>query len=332
MKILVTGGAGFIGAHLVKKLIERGDRVVIIDNFNDYYDPKLKRDRLKILLKSCKFNLYKGDIRDEKLLQKIFRKEKLDKVVHLAAMAGVRNSLLYPKLYEEVNIRGTLNLLELSRQHKIKNFVYASSSSVYGNNKKVPFAESDSVDNPISPYAATKKACELLAHVYSHTYGLKTTGLRFFTVYGPWGRPDMAFFKFTDSIQKNKPIDVYGYGKTSRNYTYIDDIVAGTIVTLDTNLPCAIMNIGSDREEGLLRFIKLIEKNLGKKAKKNLLPLPLGDVPKTVADIRQLKKLGWKPSATRIEEGIKRFVEWYLEYYRAKPKVQSQKHKGTKKQ
>lgn len=194
MKILITGGAGFIGSNLAKKLIDRGDKVVMIDNFNDYYDPQLKKDRIKKYLKGYDFKLYKGDIRDIRLLDKIFKTEKLDKIMHLAALAGVRNSLLDPIEYEDVNVRGTLNLLEMARKYKIKNFVYASSSSVYGNNTKQPFSETDSVDTPISPYAATKKATELLAHVYSHIYGLNTTGLRYFTVYGPWGRPDMALF------------------------------------------------------------------------------------------------------------------------------------------
>jgi UDP-glucuronate 4-epimerase len=317
MKILITGGAGFIGSNLAKKLIDRKDEVVMIDNFNDYYDVQLKKDRIKKYLKGYKFKLYKGDIRDIKLLERIFKKEKLDKVMHLAALAGVRSSLLDPIGYEDVNIKGTLNLLEMARKYKIKNFVYASSSSVYGNNTKQPFSESDSVDTPISPYAATKKATELLAHVYSHIYGLNTTGLRYFTVYGPWGRPDMALFLFADGITKGKPINVFNRGKMSRNFTYVDDIVSGTITVIDANLKCEVMNIGGDREDTLMRYIEVLEENLGKKAKKNMLPMQPGDVPSTVADIRKLKKLGWKPT-TRIEEGIKNFVEWYREYYNAK--------------
>jgi UDP-glucuronate 4-epimerase len=317
MKILITGGAGFIGSNLANKLIERGDKVVIIDNFNDYYDPQLKRDRLKYILKGKKYKLYKGDIRDVKLLEKIFRTEKLDKVMSLAAMAGVRSSLLDPMLYEEVNVRGTLNLLEMSRKYKIKNFVYASSSSVYGNNKKVPFSESDSVDTPISPYAATKKSTELLAHVYSHVYGLPTTGLRYFTVYGPWGRPDMGVFKFIENMLKGKTIEIFNFGKMRRNFTYIDDIVSGTIKVIDANLKYGIMNIGGDRDEALMDYIGAIERYTGIKAKKKMLPMQPGDVPTTVADIRQLRKLGWKPT-TRIEEGIKNFVEWYKEYYKVK--------------
>ena len=316
-KILVTGGAGFIGSHLAKKLMDRKDKIVIVDNFNDYYDPKLKYDRVKNILKGYKFKLYKGDIRDYKLLEKIFKKEKLDKVVHLAAMAGVRHSLKDPVSYADINILGTLNLLDISVKNKIKNFVYASSSSVYGNNKKLPFSEGDSVDHPISIYAATKKADELVAHVYSHIYKLPTTGLRFFTVYGPWGRPDMALFLFTDAIIKGKTIQVNNYGKMTRNFTYVDDIVNGTIKVLDANLPYGVMNIGGDKEDSLIRFIEVIEENIGKKAKKKLVSLPAGDVVATVADIRKLRKIGWSPT-TRIEVGIKNFVDWYKKYYRVK--------------
>lgn len=320
--VLVTGGAGFIGSATTKALMDRGDRVVIIDNFNNYYDPKLKEDRLKIFLKGYKksaknpkgFVLYRGDIRDEKLLEKIFKTEKIDKVVHLAAMAGVRYSLTNPDLYVDVNIVATTKLLNLAVKYKVKNFVYASSSSVYGNNTKIPFSESDPVDTPISPYAATKKADELIAHVYSHIYKLPTTGLRFFTVYGPWGRPDMALFLFTENIFKSKAIKVFNRGKMTRNFTYIDDIVSGILTTLDANLPYAVMNIGGDREETLVRFIEVIEKNIGKKAKKTLLPIQPGDVPSTVADIKKLRKLGWKPT-TRIDKGIQYFIDWYKKYY-----------------
>lgn len=320
--ILVTGGAGFIGSATTKALIDRGDRVVIIDNFNDYYDPKIKEDRINIFLKDYKkssknpngFVLYRGDIRDEKLLERIFKKERIDKVVHLAAMAGVRNSLKDPGLYIDVNVVATNKLLDLAVRYKVKNFVYASSSSVYGNNKKVPFAESDPVDTPISPYAATKKSSELIAHVYSHIYKLPTTGLRFFTVYGPWGRPDMALYTFTENILAGKPIQVYNRGKMSRNFTYVDDIVSGILTALDANLSYDIVNIGGDKEETLLRFIEVIEENVGKKAKKILAPMQPGDVPSTVADIKKLRKLGWKPT-TRIEKGIKNFIDWYREYY-----------------
>ncbi|OGI17687.1 MAG: hypothetical protein A3J63_02750 [Candidatus Moranbacteria bacterium RIFCSPHIGHO2_02_FULL_40_12b] len=313
-RILITGGAGFIGSAVAKKLMDRGYKVVLLDNFNDYYNPRLKHDRIKKFLKGHKFKLYKGDIRDYKLLEKIFRKEKPDKIIHLAAMAGVRSSLSNPKLYADVNIMGSINLLELAVKYKIKNFVFASSSSVYGNNKKVPFSESDPVDNPISPYAASKKADELIAYVYHHIYGLNITALRYFTVYGPWGRPDMALFLFTDAIIKGEPINVYNYGKMSRNFSYIDDIVSGTITVLDKCKGYGVMNIGGDREETLTRYIEVLENCLGKKAKKKMMPMQPGDVPSTVANIRKLKKLGWKPT-TRIEKGIKNFVEWYNEYY-----------------
>lgn len=318
MKILITGGAGFIGSATAKALMDRGDTPILIDNFNDYYDPKLKKDRVAKFLKDYKgkFKLYKGDIRDAKFIDRVFKKEKPQKVLNLAAMAGVRSSLLDPRLYADVNVMGFLNLLEAAVKYKVKNFVYASSSSVYGNNTKVPFAETDPVDTPISPYAATKKANELIAHTYSHIYKLPTTGLRYFTVYGPWGRPDMALYKFVKNTFAGEPIDVYNRGKMSRNFTYIDDIVSGTIVALDTVSPYAVMNIGGDKEETLMRFIEVIEECVGKKAKKRLLPIQPGDVPSTVADIRKLRKLGWKPT-TRIEKGIKNFVDWYREYYKA---------------
>lgn len=328
MKILITGGAGFIGSATAKKLMDRGDTVVLIDNFNSYYDPKLKRDRIKKFLKGYEggsarntsrrdvggFTLYKGDVRDAKFLERVFTAEKPDKVIHLAAMAGVRHSLNDPLLYADINVMGTITLFELSVKHRIRNFVYASSSSVYGNNKKRPFAEKDPVDTPISPYAASKKADELFAHVYSHIYGLPTTGLRYFTVYGPWGRPDMALFLFTKNILEGKTIMVNNHGKMSRNFTYIDDIVSGTIAALDANQKYAVMNIGGDRENTLMEFIREIEKNVGKKARKKMMPLPAGDVVSTVADIRKLRALGWKPT-TRIEDGIRNFVQWYRFYY-----------------
>ena len=314
MNILVTGGAGFIGSAVTKRLAERGDRVIILDNFNDYYDPQLKRDRIAVFLKGVDFKLYEGDIRDAKLVDKIFEEEKIEKVVHLAAMAGVRYSIQDPLLYADVNVNGTLVLLEAARKHNVKNFVYASSSSVYGGNEKVPFSESDSVDAPVSPYAASKKANELFAHVWSHLYGLPTTGLRFFTVYGPWGRPDMAPFKFTKSIFEEKSIEVYNFGNMTRNFTYIDDIVSGTITVLDADLPVGVMNIGGDTEDKLTRFIEVIEKNVGKTAEKKMMPMQPGDVPATVADISKLRALGWAPS-TRIDVGIKNFVEWYRGYY-----------------
>lgn len=326
LKVLITGGAGFIGSAAAKALMERGDTPILIDNFNDYYDPQIKEDRIKKFLKDYKgrFTLYRGDIRDRAFLEKVFKRERPDKVIHLAAMAGVRNSLRDPALYADVNVMGTTYLLDLAVKYGVKNFLYASSSSVYGNNTKLPFSESDPVDTPISPYAATKKATELLAHVYSHIHKLPTTGLRFFTVYGPWGRPDMALFTFTQDIIAGNTIKVYNYGDMTRNFTYIDDIVSGILTCLDaypdvqpgrTNTPLAqIMNIGGDKEEKLTRFIEVIEENVGKKAKKKMLPIQPGDVRSTVADIRKLRKLGWKPT-TRIEVGIKNFVEWYKDYY-----------------
>lgn len=318
MKVLITGGAGFIGTACAKKLIDRKDKAVLIDNFNDYYDPSLKRDRIKKFLKGYEhgFKLYKGDIRDRKFLEKVFQAEKPDKVIHLAAMAGVRYSLTNPALYADVNVMGTTNLLDMAVKYKVKNFVYASSSSVYGNSTKAKFSETDNVDRPISPYAATKKATELIAHVYSHIYGLPTTGLRFFTVYGPWGRPDMGVFKFIENIIRGKEIELFNRGKMRRNFTYIDDIVSGTLTVLDADLPCDVMNIGGDRDVELSEYIEAVERHAGKKAKKKMMPMQAGDVERTVADIRKLRKLGWKPT-TRVNEGVERFVDWYREYYGA---------------
>jgi UDP-glucuronate 4-epimerase len=305
--ILVTGGAGFIGSATTKALIDRGDRVVMIDNFNDFYDPSLKEDRLKVLLKGYKkgaknpkgYVLYRGDIRDAKLLDKIFKKEKIDKVIHLAAMAGVRYSLANPGLYVDVNIVATTLLLDMAVKYKVKNFVYASSSSVYGANAKIPFSETDMVDTPISPYAATKKATELIAHVYSHIYKLPTTGLRFFTVYGPWGRPDMGVFKFVDWVVNDEEIELFNRGEMRRNFTYVDDIVSGVLVALDADLAYDVINIGGDRDEHLMDYIACVEKSAGKKAKKKLLPMQPGDVPSTVADISKLRKMGWAPSGIK---------------------------------
>lgn len=318
MKILITGGAGFIGSATAKALMDRGDTVVLVDNFNDYYDPKLKENRIKVFLKDYKknFKLYRGDIRNLKFLEKVFQAERPQKVIHLAAMAGVRYSLINPGLYVDVNIVGTTNMLDMAVKYKVKNFVYASSSSVYGNSQKAKFSETDNVDAQVSPYAATKKATELIAHVYSHIYQLPTTGLRFFTVYGPWGRPDMGVFKFIENIILGKQIQVFNHGNMRRNFTYIDDIVSGTIAVLDADLPCDVMNIGGDRDEALMDYIKSVEKAVGKKAKMKMLPMQPGDVERTVADIRKLRKLGWKPT-TRIDQGIKNFVEWYRDYFKA---------------
>lgn len=317
MKYLITGGAGFIGSATAKSLMDRGDQVVLIDNFNDYYDPKLKRDRIEIFLKGYEdnFKLYEGDIRDTDFLEKVFSEEKPNKVLHLAAMAGVRSSLENPLLYADVNVIGTMNLLEMARKHNLENFVYASSSSVYGNNEKTPFEETDRVDHPVSPYAATKKATELLAHTYSHLYDLNTCGLRFFTVYGPWGRPDMGVFKFPERIIKDETIDIFNNGDMQRNFTYIDDIVSGTITVLDANLKYDVMNIGGDRTVKLMDFIEAVENCIGKKAKKNMMPMQAGDVQSTEANISKLRNLGWEPK-TSVDEGIANFVEWYNKYYK----------------
>lgn len=317
MNVLVTGGAGFIGSACAKVLMERGDTPILLDNFNDYYDPQLKRDRIEQFLGGYKgrFVLREGDIRDAEFTERVFAEDRPEKVIHLAAMAGVRNSLKDPLLYADVNVLGTTNLLNLAVKHGMKNFVYASSSSIYGTNTP-PFSETDNVDTPISPYAATKKATELMAHTFSHIYQLPTTGLRFFTVYGPWGRPDMALFNFTKKIFAHEEIEVYNFGNMSRNFTYIDDIVSGTLTVLDANLPCGVMNIGGDREETLLAFIETIETCVGKEAKKKLMPMQPGDVVSTVANIDKLRGLGWQPT-TRIDVGIRNFVEWYREYYGA---------------
>ncbi|NTW90032.1 MAG: NAD-dependent epimerase/dehydratase family protein [Candidatus Moranbacteria bacterium] len=319
MNILVTGGAGFIGSAVSKALMDRGDTPIIVDNFNDYYDPKLKQDRISVFLGdySGKFRLYEGDIRDKAFLDEVFETEKPEKIVHLAAMAGVRYSLERPELYADVNVMGTLNIFECARKYGARHLVYASSSSVYGQNAKVPFSESDPVEHPVSVYAATKKATELLADVYAHVYGIKTTGLRFFTVYGPWGRPDMGVFKFVANIVEGKPIDLFNGGDMRRNFTYIDDIVSGTLVTLDADLPPgSVMNIGGDRDEALMDYIAAVEKHSGKKAELNMLPMQQGDVTRTVADISKLRGLGWEPT-TRIDDGIAKFVAWYREYYSA---------------
>lgn len=330
MKILITGGAGFIGAALAGAMAARGDHVVIVDNFNDYYDPQLKRDRLSAMLCDQPYTLYKADIRDSKKMLRIFTKEQPDSVMHLAAMAGVRNSISDPLLYEETNVRGTLNLLEAARRTGVTNFVYASSSSVYGANTKQPFSESDMTDAPMCPYAATKKATELLAYTYTSLYSIPTTGLRFFTVYGPWGRPDMGVFKFVANIVDGKTIDIYNNGNMRRNFTYIDDIVSGIITCIDATLPGAnIMNIGGDRDEALMDYIAAVEKHANKRAKKNMMPMQQGDVQSTVADIRKLRKLGWKPT-TRIDKGVQNFVAWYQSYYHTPQRTRRTTTRRTK--
>lgn len=315
LTILITGGAGFIGSHTIKKILYEGHHVVCIDNFNDYYDVSLKEDRISKFLGDYQFPVERIDICDMNSLKKVFKKYTIDSICHLAARAGVRDSLKNPLLFEKVNILGTLNLLQLAVEYKISNFVFASSSSVYGNNKKLPFSEKDFVDHPISPYAATKKAGELLTYTYHHIYQMPITCLRFFTVYGPWGRPDMAIFKFTDRIVAKKPIQVYNYGNMKRNFTYIDDIVEGVWRSLESKLPYEIINLGNDKTEELLNMIKIIEKGMNIKAKKELLPLQPGDVPITFADIEKARTLlNFKPR-TNIQEGIMKFLDWYRVYY-----------------
>ncbi|MFA6524983.1 MAG: NAD-dependent epimerase/dehydratase family protein [Patescibacteria group bacterium] len=313
---LVTGGAGFIGSHTIKRLIENGENIICVDDFNDYYDPQLKEDRINKLLGKFEFPIYRTDIRDYDRLKQIFKEHKIDRICHLAARAGVRASIEDPFIYQDVNIRGTLNLLELAKDYKISNFVFASSSSVYGGNKKIPFSESDLVDSPISVYAATKKSCELLAHVYHKLYGLNVTGLRFFTAYGPYGRPDMAYFKFTKKIIAGEKIDVYNFGKHHRDFTYIDDVIDGVISALKLPHKYEIFNLGNSHTVDLKYFIGIMEKELGLKAKINMLPMQAGDVEKTHADISKAKKMLRFTPKINIEEGIHHFIQWYKEYYK----------------
>ena len=313
--ILITGAAGFIGYHLSKKLCALGEQVVGIDSLNDYYDPVLKKARLKNLEKEKNFTFVKLDLCDYNGLMELFDQFDFEKICHLAAQAGVRYSLTHPFAYQKSNSEGFLNIIEMARKNKVQNFVFASSSSVYGLNTKLPFSESDRTDSPISLYAATKKANELVAHCYSHLYGIPCSGLRFFTVYGPWGRPDMALFMFTKNILAGETIDVFNNGKMKRNFTYIDDIVDGIVITLNNPAPYEIYNIGNSRAEELMSFIGEIEKNVGKKAIFNYLPMQPGDVPATVADIAKLQKLGYEPK-TNIDQGIKDFIGWYRGYYK----------------
>jgi len=316
--ILVTGSAGFIGFHVTKKLLETGNKVIGIDSLNNYYEPKLKKDRNKILLESKNYKFYKLNLKNEKELKKIFTENKIDKICHLAAQAGVRYSLENPLSYEESNLKGFINIMECARHFKIKDFVYASSSSVYGKNemKKNGFKESDEVNQPISLYAATKKANELIAYNYHHLFGINCTGLRFFTVYGPYGRPDMAIYIFTKNILAGKNIDVYNHGKMFRDFTYVDDIADGIIKALEKSYPYEIFNLGNSETVELKYLITTIEKNLKKKAKIKLKPIQPGDVEKTFANISKAKKmLGFNPK-TKIEEGVKNFIEWYKDYYK----------------
>jgi UDP-glucuronate 4-epimerase len=312
---LVTGAAGFIGFHVSRALLERGDRVIGLDNLNDYYDVSLKEERLRLLKDYQEFDFYKEDLANMDGLTTVFVDNHIQVVCNMAAQAGVRYSLINPFAYQKSNMEGFLNLIHLSQERKVENFVYASSSSVYGSNKKVPFSVRDRVDHPISLYAATKKANELVAHTYSHLYGLPCSGLRLFTVYGPWGRPDMALFIFTRAILNDQPIDVYNYGKMKRDFTYIDDIVKGVLASLDRPVPFAIYNLGNSRAVDLLYFIACIEKALGKEAEKKLLPMQPGDVAETYADISESQReLGFDPT-TGIEEGIEHFIRWYLSFY-----------------
>ncbi|MEI6541940.1 MAG: NAD-dependent epimerase [Methylococcales bacterium] len=333
MKVLVTGVAGFIGSALALRLLERGDEVIGIDNINDYYDINLKLARLENLNVFKSFKFLKLDISERSEIESLFAREKFHKVMHLAAQAGVRYSITNPHAYINSNIVGFVNILEGCRYHDVKHLVYASSSSVYGANTKIPFSIHDNVDHPVSLYAASKKSNELMAHTYSHLYDIPTTGLRFFTVYGPWGRPDMSLFMFTRNILDGKPINVFNYGSHRRDFTYIDDIVEGVIRVIDkpakTNsswdgnkpdsgsslAPYRIYNIGNQNPVNLLTFIETLEKCLGKQAIKNFMPLQAGDIPDTYADVSELvDDLGYKPN-TELEHGINNFVKWYKDFY-----------------
>jgi len=322
MTILVTGAAGFIGAHVCRHLLDRGEEVVGIDDLNAYYDPTLKDARLEWLVGSKGFTFLKGDIADTAALAGAVAGRNISKVVHLAAQAGVRYSLENPRAYIRSNIVGQLEILELCRHLKsFEHLVYASSSSVYGGNEKVPFHESDPVDTPVSLYAATKKADELMGHAYSHLFGIPQTGLRYFTVYGPWGRPDMAYWKFTKSILEGKPIEVFNNGEMWRDFTYIDDIVKGTVAVLDrppsgNGVPHRVYNIGNNAPENLSRFIDILEEIIGVKAERVLSPMQPGDVVRTYADISALERdFGFKPG-TSLQSGLSRFVEWYRGYFK----------------
>ena len=332
-KILVTGAAGFIGYNTSERLLARGDEVVGLDNVNDYYDPTLKESRLARLAGKPGFRFVRMELGDREGIERLFREERFDRVIHLAAQAGVRYSLTNPHAYIDSNLVGFLHILEGCRHHGVQHLTYASSSSVYGANTAMPFSVHQNVDHPVSLYAATKKANELMAHTYSHLYGLPTTGLRFFTVYGPWGRPDMALFLFTKAILEGKPIDVFNHGKMRRDFTYIDDIVEGVIRTSDhtaepnpdwdsdrpdpatSKAPYRIYNIGNNNPVELMHLIGTLEQALGRTAEKRMLPLQMGDVPATYADVEALvQDVGFAPK-TPIETGVARFVAWYKEYY-----------------
>ncbi len=334
MNILVTGAAGFIGFHLSQALLRRGDTVVGLDNLNDYYEVTLKQARLAILEKASGFRFVKADLADRAAMAEVFRQHRFDRVVNLAAQAGVRYSLTNPHAYVDANLVGFVNVLEGCRHAKVPHLTYASSSSVYGANTVMPFSVHHNVDHPVSLYAATKKANELMAHTYAHLYGLPVTGLRFFTVYGPWGRPDMALFLFTRAILSGQPIQVFNDGKMQRDFTYIDDIVEGVVRVTDripegnpawsgarpdpasSRAPYRVYNIGNHQPAELLRFIEILEEKLGRKAQKTFLPMQAGDVPATYADVDDLRRdVGFAP-ATPLEVGIERFVAWYRDYYR----------------
>jgi UDP-glucuronate 4-epimerase len=336
MKILVTGAAGFIGFHTAQKLLARGDEVVGLDNLNEYYDVTLKKARLAQLEANPAFRFVKLDLADQQGMAELFAREKFQRVIHLAAQAGVRYSIEVPHAYVQSNVMGTLNVLEGCRHNGVEHLVYASTSSVYGANTNMPFSPHRIADHPLSLYAATKRANELMAHNYSSLFKLPTTGLRFFTVYGPWGRPDMALFLFTRNILAGKPIDVFNHGHHKRDFTYVDDIVEGVVRATDrvaqpdpnwdsnnpdpstSSAPFRIYNIGNNRPVELMRYIEVLEECLGRKAEKNMLPLQLGDVPETSADIDDLvADVGYRP-ATPVEVGVRRFVEWYLSYYGSK--------------
>ncbi len=330
-RILVTGAAGFIGMHTATRLLDRGDTVVGLDNLNDYYLPKLKHDRLAKLSGRSGFQFEKLGLEDRDGMAKLFESNRFDSVIHLAAQAGVRYSLTNPHAYVDANLVGFMNILEACRHHNVGHLTYASSSSVYGANRKTPFSVEDRVDHPVSLYAATKKANELMAHTYSHLFGLPTTGLRFFTVYGPWGRPDMAMWIFTKAILAGQPIDVFNHGKMRRDFTFVDDIVEGVVRTNDTipiarptaadaddsqtAAPYRVYNIGNNQPVELMHLIEILEAALGRTAVKNMLPMQLGDVPATFADIEALQRdVGFRPS-TPIEEGVRKFVDWYRSYH-----------------
>lgn len=333
MKTLITGAAGFIGMHVAQILLSRGDEVVGVDNLNDYYDVNLKKARLARLSKYPAFRHVRLDIADRPGMEALFKREKPRRVLNLAAQAGVRYSLENPLAYVDTNVVGFVNVLEGCRHNGVEHLVYASSSSVYGGNTKMPFSEHDNIDHPVSLYAATKKSNELMAHTYSHLFGVPTTGLRFFTVYGPWGRPDMALFLFAKAILEDRPIDVFNHGNMRRDFTYIDDIAEGTVRVIDRAAtpnpsfvadvpdpgtswaPYRVFNIGNHDPVGLMDYIAALERALGKEARKNFLPMQAGDVPASFADTDELRACTGFAPATPVQEGVRRFVEWYREYY-----------------